>query len=77
VQLGRLAQYQKELSDKVVQRGYTDLLDFFSQNLGKSLLSLAADLGESYYVFQAFHTEYVEQLKGQTDADKDGARGQL
>lgn len=75
MQLGRFEQYQKELSDKVVQQGYTDLLDFFSRNLGKSLLELAADLGESYYVFQEFHTQYVEQLKGRTDADKDRARG--
>jgi hypothetical protein len=75
VQLERFEQYQKKISGKVRQMGYKDLLDFFSVNLGKSLLELAADLGESYYVFQAFHTRYVEMVKGRTDADKDGTGG--
>ena len=75
MQLGRFEEYREKLTGKVAEKGYAGLLDFFSQNLGKSLLELAADLGESYYVFQAFHTRYVENLKGQTDANKDGAGG--
>lgn len=76
MQVARFKQYQTKITRQVVRLGYRDLLDFFSQNLGRSLLELATELGESYYVFQAFHTQYVENWKGRTDADdKNGASG--
>jgi hypothetical protein len=57
--------YLKEtILPKVKEFGFDTFEDFMTSRLSLSLKETAEELGESYFVFQKFHTGYVRRMKG-------------
>jgi hypothetical protein len=53
--------YYEVLTEKAKMLGFESLDLYLAARLALSLCEIAEELGESYYVFQRFHSRYIKE----------------